>query len=672
MHVVIIGGSTAGASFAAQLRRHSESCHITLLEKSAYLATAYCGLAYAAGGMVRSDPDYLRPLDPNDLRERFNVDVRLRHEVVRIDARHKTVCVRDAQHTLLQIPYDELVYATGARSRVPDVPGTALAGVHTLRTTEDLETLLATLARPEVRHALIVGAGFIGIELAESLKHRGLEVTLLERAPQVMAGKIDADMARLVATTLHAQGVALRLNEALCEIAPRTGEPGLAARTARGTIPADVVILTAGIQPNSELAAAAGLELGAGGTVRVDARLRTSDPHIHALGDVAEIFCRVSGLPTHVPLAGPLGRQAKVLASCLTGGSARYPGSLGTCVCKVFDQTVASTGMTETRLTQSGIAYRSLLIPATNHVYFYPGTARMTLKLIYAEDGRILGAQVVGGEGSDKRIDVLATAITAGMSVSDLEYLELAYAPPYGAPKDIINQAGALATSQLGGAETLLHPDKLSLPEFAQAVLVDIRSAEEYETASLPGAVHIPAEQLRQRSATLPRDRPIVLFCNSGAKGTSAQQVLAAAGFRSFNLMGGLALMNSLNAPQPPAAAAPPADARPRAARAQPLPPCDTELDLRGLICPGPLVAAGKHLAAAPRGQVVRILTTDTAFRQDFQNLIRRLGLSVIGEGHRDGAQWITVRVAAAKRTETADVGQTRRGVEGESQASRA
>lgn len=658
MHVVIVGGSTAGASVAAQLRRHSESCHITLLEKSAYLATAYCGLAYAAGGMVRSDPDFLRPLDPNDLRDRFNVNVRLRQEVIRIDARHKIVSVRDPQQTLLHIPYDKLVYATGARSRVPDIPGTALPGVHTLRTTENLETLLATLARPDVRHALIVGAGFIGIELAESLKHRGLQVTLLERDAQVMAGKVDADMARLVATNLHAQGVALHLNEALCEIAPRAGGHGLAARTSRGAIHADVVILAAGIQPNSELAAAAGLALGAGGTVRVDARLQTSDPHIHALGDVAEIFCRVSGQPTHVPLAGPLGRQAKVLANCLTGGSARYPGSLGTCVCKVFDQTVASTGMTETRLMQSGIAYRSLLIPATNHVYFYPGVARMTLKLIYAEAGRILGAQVVGGEGSDKRIDVLATAITAGMSVSDLEYLELAYAPPYGAPKDAVNQAGALATSQLGGAETLLHPDKLTLPEFAQAVLVDIRSAEEYETASLPGALHIPAEHLRQRSGTLPRHRPIILFCNSGAKGTSAQQVLAAAGFRSFNLMGGLALMNSLNASHPLVASAPLADAIPRVA--VPLPPCDTELDLRGMVCPGPLVAARKHLASAPRGQIVRILTTDTAFRQDFQNLVKRLGLSVIGEGNRDGTQWITVRLAAsaaaARRTETADI----------------
>lgn len=660
MHVVIVGGSTAGASVAAQLRRHSESCHITLLEKSAYLATAYCGLAYAAGGMVRSDPDFLRPLDPNDLRDRFNVNVRLRHEAIRIDARHQTVSVRDPQQSLLHIPYDKLVYATGARSRVPDVPGTALPGVHTLRTTENLETLLATLARPDVRHALIVGAGFIGIELAESLKHRGLDVTLLERDAQVMAGKVDADMARLVATNLHAQGVALHLNEALCEIAPHSGEQGLAARTSRGAIHADVVILTAGIQPNSELAAAAGLELGAGGTVRVDARLQTSDPHIHALGDVAEIFCRVSGQPTHVPLAGPLGRQAKVLANCLTGGSAHYPGSLGTCVCKVFDQTVASTGMTETRLIQSGIAYRSLLIPATNHVYFYPGVARMTLKLLYAEDGRILGAQVVGGEGSDKRIDVLATAITAGMSVSDLEYLELAYAPPYGAPKDAVNQAGALASSQLGGAETLLHPDKLALPEFAQAVLVDIRSAEEYEAGSLPGALHIPAEHVRQRSALLPRHRPIILFCNSGAKGTSAQQVLAAAGFQSFNLMGGLALLKSLNAPHPLAASAPLADAIPRVAAPLPPPPCDTELDLRGLICPGPLVAARKHLASAPRGQIVRILTTDTAFRQDFQNLIRRHSLSVIGEGNRDGAQWITVRVAAARaavtRTETADV----------------
>ena len=649
MHVVILGGSTAGASVAAQLRRHSESCRITLLEKSAHLATAYCGLAYAAGGIVRPDPDYLRPLDPNDLRDRFNVNVRMQHEALRIDAQHKTITVRDAQQHTLHIPYDKLVYATGARSRVPDIAGTALPGVHTLRTTENLEALLANLSHAHVKHALIVGAGFIGIELAESLKHKGLAVTLLERDTQVMAGKLDPDMARLVANGLHKQGVALHLNEALCEIAPQIGGHGVVARTSLRTIQADILILTAGIQPNSELAAAAGLAMGAGGTVRVDTHLQTSDPHIYALGDVAEIACRVSGKPTHVPLAGPLGRQAKVLASCLTGGNTRYPGSLGTYICKAFDQTVASTGMTETRLKQHAIPYRSLVMPATNHVYFYPGVARMTLKLLYADDGKILGAQIVGGEGSDKRIDVLATAITAGMSVSDLEYLELAYAPPYGAPKDIVNQAGALAASQLNGTETLLHPDRLSQPEFEHAVLVDIRSAEEYEAASLPGAVHIPAEQLRKQTSQLPRHRPIILFCNSGAKGTSAQQQLAAAGFMSFNLMGGLTLLKSLNATEPVFLHCAAIEREPVSRPAFQNVPCDFELDLKGLVCPGPLVAARKYLVSAPRGYVVRILVTDTAFRQDFQSLVKRLGLHVIDEGNQQGQQWITVRVAASE-----------------------
>ena len=646
MHIVILGGSTAGASVAAQLRRQSESCRITLLEKSGYLATAYCGLAYAAGEIVRPDPDYLRPLDPQNLSDRFNIEVRLYHEVTQIDSREKTVTARDANGDRHCIAYDKLVYATGARSRIPDIPGTSHPSVHTLRTTENLETLLASLTRPGMRHVLIAGAGFVGLELAESLAHRGLEVTVLEQSSQVMAGKLDPDMSRLLMAALQRQKFALHLNESVCEILPQPDGAGIVARTAHRSLNADLLILAAGIQPNSELAAQAGLALSVAKTVRVNDQLQTSDPHIYALGDVAEIACRVSGHPVHVPLAGPLGRQAKVLATGVMGGNMRYPGSLGSFICKVFDQTVASTGMTETRLKQHGIPYRRILMPATNHVYFYPGVASMLLKLLYAEDGRILGAQIVGGEGSDKRIDILATAITAGMTVADPEYLELAYAPPYGAPKDVVNQIGALASAQLNDGCTLVHPDDLNTPAFKDAVLVDIRSTEEFELGSLPDAIHIPAEALRKLNTLLPRHHPIILFCNSGAKGTSAQSLLAAAGYRSFNLMGGLALMNNLKLiesvePTPTVSAhltAPTPIA--------PTPTCDYELDLRGLVCPGPLVVGRKYLASAPRGQVVRILTTDSGFRQDFQGIISRLGLHVLSEGRLPDAQWITVRIA--------------------------
>jgi tRNA 2-thiouridine synthesizing protein A len=651
MHVLVLGGSTAGASVVAQLRRQSESVRITLIEQTYYLATAYCGLAYAAGGIVRPDPDYLRPLHPDAFASRFNARVLLGHTVLGIDRWQQRVTVREPDGTVAQLPYDRLVYAMGARSWIPPLDGIGvLPGVHALRDTYDLTRILAHIDQTRPQSAVIVGAGFIGLELAESFRHRGMAVTVIEKGSQVMAGKLDADMANLLAPTLATNGVDIRFGETVRDLSE--GRCGLTrVSTEAGAREAGIVVFTAGIRPNVELAAEAGLALGDTGALQVDDRMCTNDPHIYALGDVAEIHCRVSGRPIHLPLAGPLAHQAKVLAMNIAGDNARYPGSLGTFICKVFERTVASTGMSEAQVKRAGLPYHRVVLPATNHVYFYPGVESMFIKLLFDHSGGLLGAQVVGGEGADKRIDVLATALAAGMTVQDLEYIELAYAPPYGAPKDAINVLGSLATARIDGDNSLLHPDDLGLPELQDAQLVDIRTAEEFEVTGLSGAKHIPAESLRDRLSELDRDRAVVLYCNSGAKGVSAQRLLASAGFRCFNLMGGLQLVPR---------AAPTTSAVPdRAVPSEPdrdeqpaLPGCDEELDLRGLVCPGPLVGARKHLSGMSSGRTVRILATDVGFRDDFKRVARRMGAEVLAEGllpgGKGGGQWIAVRAGSA------------------------
>lgn len=647
MRVLILGGSTAGASVVAQLRRQSETCQITLIERSPYLATAYCGLAYAAGGVVRSDPDYLRPLRPESLAARFNAEVLTQHEVLSIDRLGHTVRVRGRDGDERVLPYDKLVYALGAHSVLPNVPGAAgTPGVFTLRTTEDLAEILAYIGTARPESVVVVGGGFIGLELAESFRHRGLAVTLVERGSQLMAGKLDPDMAGLLLATLESNAVDVRLDDGVMALhrAPMGGP--LTIGTQRDTLLAGMAVFAAGIRPNVRLAQDAGLLLGDTGAVQVNRQMQTNDPDIFALGDVAEIPCHVSGNPVHVPLAGPLARQAKILAASLVGKDARYPGTLGTFVCKVFDQTVASTGMTETQVRRAGLSYHRILVPATNHVYFYPGVQQMMLKVLFTPDGDLLGAQVVGGEGSDKRIDVLATALAAGMNVRDLEFLELAYAPPYGAPRDPINFVGSLAAARLDGDISLLHPDELKTENIGEYVLVDIRSADEFEVSGLAGALHIPAEELRARIDEIPQGCVVVVYCASGAKGVSAQRMLAASGRVGYNLMGGMLLLRGLGLQRTDAA---PLEQPPchEATQGSELPPVDDELDLRGLVCPGPLVGARKYLSGVWDGRTVRILTTDRGFCDDFQRLAPRLGVTIEGRGKQpNGDDWVTVTVS--------------------------
>jgi NADPH-dependent 2,4-dienoyl-CoA reductase/sulfur reductase-like enzyme/rhodanese-related sulfurtransferase len=536
--VVIVGGVAGGATAAARLRRLDESAHIVLLERGEHVSFANCGLPYHVGGVI-PERDKLLLMTPQRMRERLRIDVRVRHEVLRIDRARREVEVRDlTSGGLLREPYEHLVLSTGAAPVRPPVPGGELPGIFTLRSLPDMDALLAAArARPGGR-AVVVGGGFIGLELAENLRHRGLAVTLVEMGDQVMT-PLDRELAALVHHALREAGVDLRLQEAVTGFAPE-GE-GLSVRLRSGEVlSADLVSLSIGVRPEARLAAEAGLALGPRGGVRVDASLRTSDPHISAIGDVAEVPALHAEGTTWVPLAGPANRQGRLVADVLAGKPVRYGGAQATGIAQVFALTVGSTGKNEAALRREGTPFLSALVHGASHAGYYPGATPLTLKLHFSPEGRLLGAQAVGREGVDKRLDVLAAALRLGASVDDLAGLELAYAPPFSSAKDPVNILGYVAGNLLHGEERFVDWREVLAHDPRRAVLLDVREAAERNAHGfLEGSVHIPLGQLRARHAELPRDRPIHVYCQVGQRAHTAVRLLVQLGYGAANVAGG-------------------------------------------------------------------------------------------------------------------------------------
>ncbi|MEW8467041.1 MAG: FAD-dependent oxidoreductase, partial [Candidatus Thiodiazotropha sp.] len=459
--IVIVGGSTGGSSAAAQIRRLSEEAEIVLFEKSTHISTAYCGLAYALGGVV-PEVETLIPIAPDQLGQRFNVDVRTRHEVVSIDKDDKTLTIHDAvADRNYSERYDKLLLSTGAAANIPAIEGVELPGVFSLRTVDDLRSILPWMEEKKPRQAVVVGGGFIGLEVVENLKHSGLEVTLIEEGQQLL-NHLDREMATLLQAELHAHGIEQIFSARLMRIVSEQGRLRLELDN-RQPIRAEMVILATGTRPQTQLAESTGIEIGDLGGMVVDNTLCTGIGDIYAVGDAVELPSRIDGRSTLVQLAAPLSQQVRIAAMNITGYPHAYPGVLGTFVCKVFSLTAAAVGYSERALKRQGAGYNKVIIPATNHVFFYPDVESLTLKVLFDPlDGRLLGAQAVGGQGTDKRIDVLATAITARMTIYDLEYLELGYAPPYGAPRDLVNIAGSVGAGLLRNDIRGIYPDEVA------------------------------------------------------------------------------------------------------------------------------------------------------------------------------------------------------------------
>jgi len=534
--IVIVGGVAGGASAAARARRLSETAHIVLFERGPHVSFANCGLPYHIGGDI-SDRRKLLVQTPESLRARFNLDVRVNSEVVAIDRAAKEVLVRERlTGREYREPYDALVLSPGAEPVRPPVPGAGDPRVLTLRNLEDMEAILAAADGASVERAVVVGAGYIGLEMAEAFDGRGLEVVVVERLPQVLS-VADPEMAFPLQEELARNHVELRLNVSAKAFVP--AENGLDVLLDDGSLlRCGLAVMAIGVRPEAKLAREAGLELGPTGGIRVDDRMTTSDPAILAVGDAVEVRDLVTGSPAAIPLAGPANRQGRLAADVIFGRPGRYKDTQGTSVVRVFDQTFAMTGASEKALARAGRPFRKIYVHTADHASYYPGAKPIALKLLFdPADGRILGAQAVGQAGVDKRMDVLAVALRAGLTVFDLEDLELSYAPPYGSAKDPVNMAGFVAANVLRGDVSDWELEELANP--GDALLLDVRMPEEFAQGTIPGALNVPVDDLRGRLSELPKDRELRVFCQVGLRGYVACRMLSQLGYRCRNLSGG-------------------------------------------------------------------------------------------------------------------------------------
>ncbi len=536
--ILIVGGVAAGASAATRARRLDEHAEIILFEKGPYVSFANCGLPYHVGGVIPEESSLLL-VTPERFQRWFDIDVRVRHEVTAIDRAARRVAVLDHETgRTISEPYDALVLAPGSRAVVPPLPGVDLPGVFLLRTVPDAREVRAWIEQRAARRAVVIGAGPIGVEVAENLRHRSLEVDLVELQDQILPS-FDPEMIQPFAAHLSHHGVRLRLGQALEGVQSAADGSLEVALSGGETLSADLLILALGARPETSLARSCGLTLGPGGGIAVDASMQTSDPFIWAAGDAVESACLVAASGCNVALAGIANRQGRVAADAIAGRPAQMRAVLGTHVCGAFGMTVAATGSSEKRLAAEGRSdYQCVWLHPKHHAAYYPGAESIHMKLVFSKhDGALLGAQAVGKHDAEKRIDVIAMAMQLGGSVYDLEQAELCYAPQFGSAKDPVNLAGMIAANQLRGDTQGLSwshwPDE-------GAVLVDVREREEFERRHVPGARSFPLSELRDRLSELPRDRDVWVYCQTGKRSYDAARLLLQRGFRAKTLLGGL------------------------------------------------------------------------------------------------------------------------------------
>lgn len=643
--VLIVGGVAGGASCAARLRRLDEDAQIIMFERGEYISYANCGLPYHVGGVIKSR-DALLLQTPEAMKAKYNVDVRVRSEVAAIDRAKKTVTVKDAESgETYQESYDTLVLSTGSSPLRPPIPGIESSRVMTLWTVPDTDRIRAVIREKDIKSAVVVGGGFIGLEMAENLNHAGIEVTLVEMLDQVMA-PLDYEMAQLLHENMERNGVTLRLGDGVSSFTDE--EEGVTLTLSSGkTVTAGLVILAIGVRPNSELAKAAGLEVNARGGVVVDDMLKTSDPNIYAVGDMIEVEDFIDKSRTMVPLAGPANKQGRMAADNIAGGSERYEGTQGTAVASVFDLTAASTGSNEKTLIKRGLVkgkdYETVTITQNSHASYYPGAVPLTIKLLFSADGKkIFGAQIVGGDGVDKRIDTLAVTIRLGGTVHDLKTLELAYAPPYSSAKDPVNMAGFTAENLLTGKMKFAAWDAAEKSDKNKTILLDVREAAELMAYSLPGAQHIPLGQLRHRLSELDKEKEIITFCAIGVRAYNAARILTGHGFRNVRVYpGGMMFYRSTHYKD---AEIDPINRKTildnGQQKVQNLPVAAMRLDCSGMQCPGPIMKVFEAMKDMKDGEVMEVLASDPGFVRDIGAWCRRTGNCLL-ETERRGSDYV-------------------------------
>ena len=637
--VVIIGGVAGGASCAARLRRLDESAQIVLLERGEYISYANCGLPYHVGDVIKARQSLLLQT-PEAMKKKFEVDVRVNNEVVAIDREKKIVTVKrvDSGDTYTE-SYDVLVVSTGSSPLRPPIPGIDSSRVQTLWTVPDTDRIRALVREQGVKSAAVIGGGFIGLEMAENLKHAGLTVSLIEALDQVMS-PIDFEMAQLLHESLVQNGVDLHLSDAVESFNDVVGGVEIKLKSGK-SVTAELVILSIGVRPNGQLAKEAGLAVNARGGIVVNDHMLTNDPSIYAVGDVVEVEDFISKQQTMIPLAGPANKQGRIAADNIAGLDAAYRGTQGSSIAKVFDLTVASTGENEKSLIKRGLVkgkdFEAIIITQNSHASYYPGAVPMTLKLLFTKDGKkILGAQIVGKDGVDKRIDAIGVATRLGATVSDLKELEFAYAPPYSSAKDPVNMLGFVAENVLGGLVKIAPWD---IAETDKSVtLLDVREDAELLAFSIPGAVHIPLGQLRARLGELDVNKHIVVFCAIGVRAYNGARILNQHGFATVSVYpGGARFYQSTHYkevnPMPYTKNEPVHDSG--QAETANIPVAAMRIDCSGMQCPGPIMKVFETMKEMKDGQVMEVAASDPGFARDIVAWSRRTGNTLLSNEKR-------------------------------------
>ena len=650
---LIVGGVAGGATAAARIRRLTEDAEIILFEKGAYISYANCGLPYYIGGVIE-ERDRLFVQTPEAFGKRFNIDVRTRSEVIAIHPEKKQVTVRSAEGKEYTENYDKLLLSPGASPVVPPLPGIQSEGIFTLRNVDDTDRIKAYMTAHQVRRTVIVGGGFIGLEMAENLKHAGSQVAVVEMAPQVM-GPIDYSMAALVHQHLQQQDVKLYLEQAV-ERFSREGDELTVYFKSGISLKADMVLLSIGVRAETRLAQEAGLKLGEMRGIWVDAYLQTSDADIYAVGDAIEYPHPITGKPWLNFLAGPANRQARIVAdNMVLGNHIHYEGAIGTSIAKVFDLTVASTGLPAKRLKQMGIPYLSATIHNGSHAGYYPGSLQMDIKITFSPtDGKLYGAQIVGYDGVDTRIDQYALAIKQGATVEQLTRLEHAYAPPFSSAKDPVAISGYVAGNILSGKMTPLYWREMQQADKSRVTLVDVRTPDEYALGTIPGAINIPLDNLRERLADIPENQPVYLFCGVGLRGYLASNILKSKGYPDVrNLIGGLKTYNAATA----TIKTPEGFVCDTTTHACPASSCRCDksiikVDACGIQCPGPILKLKQAMDVLAVGQQLEVRATDAGFPRDAEAWCRTTGHKFLGKRAEGGIQIVEIEKAAPQVVE--------------------
>lgn len=623
--VLIVGGVAGGASAAARLRRLDEYAEIVLFEKDGYISFANCGLPYYIGGQIK-DREKLLVQTPEGMYDRFNIDVRINSEVTDIDTSKKTVKVESKDKGVYEESYDYLVLSPGAKAIRPNIEGINSDKILTLRNIPDTDSIKALADKKGVTSALVVGGGYVGVEMAENLKEMGLKVTLAEAAPHILA-PFDTDIVVTAEKELQENGINLFINDGVKSFKDN-GDNVEVTLNSNTKITADLVILSIGVAPNTGFLKGTGINLGPKGHILVNEKMETNIDNIYAVGDAVEVTDFVNNQKTAIALAGPANKQGRIAADNIAGLNKTYKGTQGTAILKIFGLTAASTGNNERTLKRLNIPYKAIIVHPVSHASYYPGALSITIKLIFNQEGKILGAQSIGYEGVDKRIDIIAAVMRLGGTVSDLTELELAYAPPFSSAKDPVNMAGFVAENVITGKMDVITPEEFLNYDKGSTLLLDVRSEIEFNNGHLEGALNIPVDNLRDRLKELPKDKEIIEYCQVGLRGYVASRILSEHGYKVKNITGGYKSMTVLNSI--------PIKQENKSNNSEKLildedtqvikseAALDTinfneSLDVCGLCCPGPLSQVKVTMDKLKNGQILNVISSDPGFYDDIK-----------------------------------------------------